>query len=104
MFYLNLHYKDGVITSEACFTQISLSIEDFDVICDVPYNGPLYTFESLNVVKDFYFLFSFQSLPTDQSTSHKFPLTVGFVTLLICLIHYVKACVIISRKFNLGKL
>lgn len=58
MFYTNLSYNKGVITTEVCKNQISLSIEEFIAISDLPYIDFLYTSEAPSVVDDFDFLYS----------------------------------------------
>lgn len=65
IFYINLHYKDGVITSEVRLAEISLSIREITFICD-ELTMNLYTFEAPNTVEDFYFLSYSQSLLIDH--------------------------------------
>lgn len=43
LLYTYLRYKDGVITIEICKTQISISFEEFSIVCDFPCIDSLYT-------------------------------------------------------------
>lgn len=99
----HLRNKDGTIIIEVCKTQISLSFEEFVVVFYLTNIASLYTYEAHSVIKYLEFISSSQSLLIDPSASHGFPLTVEFMTLNVCLIHYVVAHILIPKKFNLGQ-
>lgn len=52
-FYTNLNYKDWVITTKVYKTQIYFSIEEFDIIYDLPYTCSLYTSDAPSSMDNF---------------------------------------------------
>lgn len=55
MFYSNLNYIDGVVTSEVRKQDIFLSFEEIDEICDLPYTDSLYKNDEIKASEKFNF-------------------------------------------------
>lgn len=56
MFYSNLNYKYGIITSKVRNYSISFSLEEFAEICDLPCTSSLYKPDEIEAGDDFNFV------------------------------------------------
>lgn len=99
MFYANLIYANGVITSEVKKHQISLSLEDFVEICNLRCLSP----HNLEIDQDDEFISS-ASFFFLQDLNYDIPylILVGSVCPYIRLVHYVINQIPVPKKHNLG--
>lgn len=58
MFYANINFKERVITFEVCKIKISLIIEDFDKLCDLPFLGTPFSLDDLSTTSNLKMLFA----------------------------------------------
>lgn len=101
MFYANLIYANGVISSEVKKHQISMSLEKFVEICNLPYFGPHYL--DIDQSEDFIIVASFSFLQDLESNIPSYFL-MGNVHPHILLISYVANHILIPIKHNIWQL
>lgn len=104
MFYANINFNERVITFEVCKIKISLIIEDFDKLCDLPFFGTLFSRDGLSTTSNFKMLFATQSLLTDLKACHRFICFMEYITIYYRIIHYMVSHVLFLRKSNHVKL
>lgn len=98
MFYANLIYANGVISLEVKKHLISMSLEKFVEICNLPYFGPHYL--DIDQSEDFIVVASFSFLQDPESNIPSYFL-MGSVHPHILLISYVANHILIPIKHNI---
>lgn len=103
IFYTNLSYKDGIISSEVKKHPITLSLEDFDHEYNLPFIEQDYDQMDLEGNK-FNFDTLAHSLLIDPTSIIPTPFNIGLINTNIGLIHYTMNHVFFPRKANHPKI